>query len=557
MLQVLNLKLKLALLIGVAILALIANIVTGSIGINAGANGVREIGRHSMPSILAMQKLQGYQTALRSSTYEVALWENDPEAQEMFQGIAADKRRVWGLATRVIQEYEAMPKTAVEDKRWKSFTAAWDTWKQRDDDIIKLIDDLSHNKDFARQKALYQNYFALGGQQRPTYQAAEKLLDELLQVNAANVQRVTVEAEATTGNASSTMDIVAALAMLITTLLGILVTVSILRQIGGEPATAVALANRIAAGDLSQSLDTSRYSDECLMSAIDNMQLHLRDLIGQVQASTAELTRRARALAQDVAQVEQNGSDESRAAHGTASEVSHISGRINQISQAADQAKTLSDQAGNLSQDGQRVIGNVVSEMESISGAVQQSSSSVQRLGDYSTQITSIVSVIKEIADQTNLLALNAAIEAARAGEQGRGFAVVADEVRKLAERTARSTEEISIVTSTIQHGVDGAVQGMQAVDKRVAQGVSLVRDASSGMSRIHSGAADASQAVNGIHAAIGESMVSLGQIQASMGNIVSLVERNGNAVGTMSTSANRVEELAGDLAASIARFRL
>ena len=293
------------------------------------------------------------------------------------------------------------------------------------------------------------------------------------------------------------------------------------------------------------------------MASIANMQAQLRGLIGKVQTSASELTRRAHALAKDVDQVEQNGVDENGAAQNTAGEVSHISGRINHIGVAADQAKSLSDLAGTLSQEGQEVMGNVVREMETISGSVHQSAELVQQLGNYSKQITSIVSVIKEIADQTNLLALNAAIEAARAGESGRGFAVVADEVRKLAERTGKSTDEISTVISTIQRSVDDAVRSMEGVNSQVGDGVGLVRNASEGMARIHTGADDASRAVNGIHAAINESLASLGEIETSMGNIVRLVERNGGAVGTMAASSKRVEELASDLASAIERFRL
>jgi methyl-accepting chemotaxis protein len=557
MLNALNLKLKLTLLSGIAALALIANIITGSIGINGGINGVAEIGRHSLPSILALQKLQGYQTALRSSTYEVALWENDPEAQDMFKTIAEDKQRIWGQVDLVWKEYEAQPKSAVEETRWKAFSQEWEKWKKFDQDTINLIVTLSKNTDFAQQKALYQNYFMLGGQQRPAYQAAEKMLAEILQMNAANVQSVTQEAETTTGFARQAMTVVGASALLITVLLAFFISKSILCQIGGEPSAVTAVTNRIAEGDLSQPINIPEGDQGSLMASIANMQTHLRALIGQIQSSAGELSRRSNALTREVDQVASNGIEESSAAQNTAHDVAHILGRINHIGDAADQAKALSDLAGNLSQAGQSAMGGVVREMEDVSSAVNQSSGLVQQLGRHSKQISSIVSVIKEIADQTNLLALNAAIEAARAGEQGRGFAVVADEVRKLAERTGKSTDEISSVVSTIQNGVNGAVEGMHDVSARVENGVGLVRNASDSMERIHTGAVDASQAVTGIHAALNESMTSLGQIEGSMNNIVHLVERNGHSVGTMTVSSKRVEELAQDLHLAIERFHL
>lgn len=556
MLNALNLKVKLVLLSGFASLALIVTIITGSIGINSGIHGVDEIGRHRLPSILALQKLQGYQTALRSSTYEVALWENDAEAQDMFKTIASDKQRIWQQVSSVRAEYEALPKSSEEEARWKAFVDEWEKWGRFDQDTIQLILKLAANTDFERQKTLYQEYFMLGGQQRPVYQAAEKLLAEVLQINAGNVHSVTQEAESTTGFAFKAMIVVGAVALLITALLGFLVSGSILHQIGGEPSAVAAITNRIAEGDLSETISVPASHRDSLMGSIANMQMHLRVLIGQVQTSAAELSRRSHALTRDVDLVARNGAEEGQAAQKTANDVAHISGRINHIGDSADQAKALSDLAGDLSQEGQHAMGCVVQEMEEVSGAVAQSSALVQELGKHSDQISSIVLVIKEISDQTNLLALNAAIEAARAGEQGRGFAVVADEVRKLAERTGNSTDEISAVINSIQQGVGNAVEGMHDVSSRVETGVGLVRNASDSMHRIHTGAVDASRAVTGIHAALSESMASLGQIEGSMNNIVHLVDRNGKSVDTMTSSSKRVEELAGDLSLAIERFR-
>lgn len=553
----LNLKWKLTLLISVAALTLMISIVTGSIGISNGIDNVEEIGRHRLPSILALQKLQGHQTALRSSTYEVALWENDPEAQDMFKSIAEDKQRIWEQIEIVWKEYETLPKSTLENERWQAFAQEWQKWKVFDKRTIDLIQTLSNNSDFAQQKALFQNYFMLGGQQRPAYQAAEKLLVEVLQINAANVQAVTQNAESTTRFARLTTAIVGAISLIITALMGWFISSSILRQIGGEPSAVTAITNRIAAGDLSHDIPIARNNQTSLMASIANMQTNLRSLIGQVQSSANELMRRSHALSADVSQVAHNGVEESNAAQNTAGEVKHISSRINDIGNAADQAKALSDLAGKLSQEGQNVMGGVVKEMEDVSTSVHHSSGLVQELGKHSKQISSIVSVIKEIADQTNLLALNAAIEAARAGEQGRGFAVVADEVRKLAERTGNSTDEISTVITTIQNGVNNAVQGMLEVSGRVENGVSLVRNAANSMARIHSGAIDASLAVNGIHTALNESMTSLGQIEGSMNNIVHLVERNEGSVNEMTTSTQRSEALAQDLASSIKRFQL
>jgi len=557
MLANLSLKLKLLLSSGVAGLALLILMFTGSIGINSGIEGVQEIGRHRLPSILALQKLQGYQTALRSSTYETALWENDPEAQDMFKGIADDKRRIWQHIDEAWKEYERIPRSSEEDTLWQAFAVEWGKWKTFDNDTVKLIDNLGQNADPVRQAQLFQDYYLLGGQQRPAYQAAEKLLAQVLELNAKNVQAVTDSADEATRSARVVMLVAGGGAFIASTALALLIIMNILRQLGGEPRDAVEIANRIAQGNLTDSIQVQGGDNASLMAAIANMQAQLRALIGEVMQSATELTRRSQALAKDVDQVSRNGAEEAHAAQDTADAVHQIAARVNKIDEAADRAKQLSDLAGGLSQEGQVVINDVVREMENVSTSVHHSSGLIQQLGNYSNQISNIVLVIKEIADQTNLLALNAAIEAARAGEQGRGFAVVADEVRKLAERTGSSTDEISGVIATIQQGVSDAVEGMHSVSDQVEGGVRLVRNASGSMERIHSGALDASSAVNNIHAALNESTASLDAIEHSMANIVGLVDNNGKAVGTMTASSKRVEELAGNLANAIERFRI
>jgi methyl-accepting chemotaxis protein len=151
----------------------------------------------------------------------------------------------------------------------------------------------------------------------------------------------------------------------------------------------------------------------------------------------------------------------------------------------AGAASELSKNTEAISIQGASVIENTVNEIRRIAESARASSGIIQDLGTQSSQITSIVKTIHDIADQTNLLALNAAIEAARAGEQGRGFAVVADEVRKLAERTSISTKEISLMVEKIHVGTQTAVNSMSSMVKQAEQGVMLANDAGEAISKI------------------------------------------------------------------------
>ncbi|MBC7208725.1 MAG: PAS domain-containing methyl-accepting chemotaxis protein [Methyloversatilis sp.] len=165
--------------------------------------------------------------------------------------------------------------------------------------------------------------------------------------------------------------------------------------------------------------------------------------------------------------------------------------------ESARVAWRVSTETDAIATEGAAIIERASSEMQAIAETVQLTSERVGELGKQSDQITSIVKTIREIADQTNLLALNAAIEAARAGEQGRGFAVVADEVRKLAERTSLSTKEIGDMVKRIQDGTRGAIQSMESSLEKAGSGVELASSAGQAIKRISSGAREVVQAVS------------------------------------------------------------
>ncbi|UCZ83972.1 PAS domain-containing methyl-accepting chemotaxis protein [Pseudomonas sp. L5B5] len=165
--------------------------------------------------------------------------------------------------------------------------------------------------------------------------------------------------------------------------------------------------------------------------------------------------------------------------------------------QSAAQAYHISVQTRKVAEQGTEVIQQAASEMRQIASNIEDSSSQIARLGERSEQITAIVNTIRAIADQTNLLALNAAIEAARAGEQGRGFAVVADEVRQLAARTSGSTAEISSMIDMIQNETQQAIKSMDGTRERAAKGVQLADQAGSAILQIRDGASEAVEAVS------------------------------------------------------------
>ena len=195
--------------------------------------------------------------------------------------------------------------------------------------------------------------------------------------------------------------------------------------------------------------------------------------------------------------------------------------------------------------------------MVRISETVQKTSLTIEEVGQHSHQISSIVQVIKEIAGQTNLLALNAAIEAARAGEQGRGFAVVADEVRKLAERTTNATEEISAMITAVQRSADAAVTAMSTSVEEVGSGASLARQAGDTIVQIKQGAGQVVDVVNSISSALHQQSGANNNLTQQVERVAEMTVETNQAAQETAREAEKLQELALDMQSAVGRFKI
>jgi methyl-accepting chemotaxis protein len=221
---------------------------------------------------------------------------------------------------------------------------------------------------------------------------------------------------------------------------------------------------------------------------------------------------------------------------------------IDQVGEHANEADAVARASGEASREGGQVIHNTANEIGRIADAVNNSSQTIHTLENYTGEISAIVGVIKDIADQTNLLALNAAIEAARAGEQGRGFAVVADEVRKLAERTAQSTQQITGMIDKVQSGARQAVAEMEAGVKQVSEGVQLAHQAGDSVADIQKTSDRVVQAVADINVALKEQGIAAREIARSVERVAQMTENGSEASRQASNVAEQVAGLADEL---------
>jgi methyl-accepting chemotaxis protein len=335
-----------------------------------------------------------------------------------------------------------------------------------------------------------------------------------------------------------------------------LLSSNIIRTLGGDPSVASAVTRRIAAGDLATPVNCRPGDNDSLLANIGTMQETLRSMIATITRNAQQVASAAEQLLKASEEVAVSAGHQSDAASSMAASVEEMAVSIDQVRENANEAHGISQDAGNISEEGAAVIHSAANEMRKISEAVQSSSQIVEELGRQSVQITSIVNTIKEIADQTNLLALNAAIEAARAGEQGRGFAVVADEVRKLAERTSHSTTEITDMVAKIQSGTRNAVTSMQAGVSQVSSGVELANQAGDSINRIRDGALRVTDVVNGISDSISEQSMAGNEIAQKLETIAQMSEESAVAVRHTANAARQLQSLSVSLHEAVAQFK-
>jgi methyl-accepting chemotaxis protein len=341
---------------------------------------------------------------------------------------------------------------------------------------------------------------------------------------------------------------------------GVVVVFSVVRRLVVQPLAASAkLAEEIAANNLAVA-DVDITSEDELGQAgisLNRMKNNLREVIQTIAGTAEHLASASEQISASASQQAQGAETQKDQTAQVATAMQEMSSTVMQVSDNSKQAAEASRKAAETARRGGAIVDETLGKMRTIADSVSCTARKMEELGKSSDQIGRIIGVIDDIADQTNLLALNAAIEAARAGEQGRGFAVVADEVRKLAERTTTATKEIAHMIKNIQDETRVAVTAMEEGTKQVEQGVTSTAQAGDALKEIIHMAEEVGEMITHIATAATQQSAATGEVNQNMDQIARLVKESALGAQQSAKACQDLSGLALDLQKMVGNFKL
>ncbi|ERO64458.1 HAMP domain-containing protein [Pseudomonas sp. MC042] len=498
------------------------------------------ITQDTLPSIKSVDDFTQLSLRLRVNAYRL-LVNRDAEAQQRaLETIVKRNQEIDDIRPR----YEALISLPEERAAYAEYIKALTHHRQLESQLIEL----SRNGQLEAMQAL------LNEQLMDSAEAINSTLNRLLEINT---RYSTAAAEEAARQYHNAFDLVVALLVLasgLTLLFAWLLTRSITQPI----AKALEAAEEIAEGNLARPVQVDG-NDEAgrLLRAMAKMQENLRTTLQRISGSATQLASAAEELNSVTEESARGLTQQNNEIEQAATAVTEMTSAVEEVARNAVSTSEASKNATASAGDGRDLVQETVAAIERMSSDVQDTASLVGDLANQSRDIGKVLDVIRGLADQTNLLALNAAIEAARAGEAGRGFAVVADEVRALAHRTQQSTSEIERMIGSIQNGTEQAVDSMRNSTERAESTLNIARGAGLSLDTINSAIIQINERNLVIASAAEEQAQVAREVDCNLVNIRDLSVQSATGAHQTSAASNELASLAVDLNGLVARFRL
>ena len=474
---------------------------------------------------------------------------------EQFQAITA-ARQAFLLARYEVRGYTASTNAETEQKAVAQLDVAIASLKQLNvhftdvqPETLRQLETALGNYRSALQAYKAANSDAVQARKEMTDQGAAivSLSEQLYQIQLD--RRDAESAQARTLQLISTL-----LALLV----GIIAAVLITRQITGPLRETLAVVDRIASGDLSQDVRVTRRDElGVLQQGIARMGVTLRDLISGIRDGVTQIASAAEELSAVTEQTSAGVNSQKVETDQVATAMHEMTATVQEVARNAEQASQAAAAADGEAREGDKVVGEAITQIERLASEVARSTEAMGLLQQESDKIGSVMDVIKAVAEQTNLLALNAAIEAARAGEAGRGFAVVADEVRGLAQRTQKSTEEIEGLVAALQNGTQQVATVMNNSRTLTDSSVALTRKAGTSLENITRTVSNIQSMNQQIAAAAEQQSAVAEEISRSIVNVRDVSEQTAAASDETAKSSVELARLGNQLQMMVSHFRV
>ena len=499
-----------------------------------------DITLRSVPSIRALDDFTQLTLRLRVLSYRL-LTNREPEVQqktlEAFELRNQQIRAAQGVYEKLIDSRE-------ERSAYDDYVRLLGQYRQ----IEERMKSLSRNNQTEELRTL------LNTELLSNSEAVNAVLTRLLDINNSMANDSNQKAA---DQYDSAFDLVVAL-LVLATALTVLFAWLLTRSITLPIAQALDAAENIAEGNLTQPIKVDG-DDEAgrLLRAMNKMQEKLRDTLQRISGSATQLASAAEELNAVTDESARGLTQQNNEIEQAATAVNEMTSAVEEVARNAVSTSEASKNATTSAGDGRDLVQETVSAIERMSGDVQGTATLIGALAEESRDIGKVLDVIRGLADQTNLLALNAAIEAARAGEAGRGFAVVADEVRALAHRTQQSTSEIERMIGSIQVGTEQAVDSMRNSTERAESTLNIAKGAGMSLDTINSAIVEINERNLVIASAAEEQAQVAREVDRNLVNIRDLSVQSATGASQTSAASNELSRLAVDLNGMVGRFRL
>ncbi len=390
----------------------------------------------------------------------------------------------------------------------------------------------------------------------PAIEPVSAIVSQLVDLQLSEAEREFQQAQQSAQHYAQLSLLLLCLAALASSIFAYVLIRRLLHRLGGEPHTVAHIAQRIAEGDLTQAVQGTHRPDS-ITGAIHLMQNTLRQLLSHSQYGSQQLAQAAQQLHSGSTQIHAASQQQSEAASQAAAAIEELSASIEAVKERAHATHHAIAHIQTISDNSQQQLNTTAHYMQTVTTSMSASLTRAQQLDQRSQAIDHTLALIRDIADQTNLLALNAAIEAARAGEQGRGFAVVADEVRKLAERTASSTHQISGVMQDIRHDIASIAQTLAETSSKLEQGRSQTDAVCQDIQALQHTISSVGVQAQGIFQALEEQSHASIVLAKNIEHIASMAEETSQATTQATVATDELHRLSHSLQQQMGQFRL